>query len=82
MAALAENFDLLDFLSVWFANLDPWVSNTPDELKGFPSWTSAPLSARSDWQPEEQDRSQAIFHGVRQVADFTRTFPPAAAQIS
>jgi hypothetical protein len=44
---LAEDYGSLDFLSLWAANLDPLVPDTPDELKGFaswvPSWTATPL---------------------------------------
>jgi hypothetical protein len=45
--AIAQNYGSLDFLSFWAANLDPLVPNTPDVLKGFPSWvpswTATPL---------------------------------------
>jgi hypothetical protein len=44
---LARDYGSLDFLSLWAANLDPLVPNTPDELQGFaswvPSWTAIPL---------------------------------------
>jgi hypothetical protein len=44
---LASEYGSLDFLSLWSANLDPLVPDTPDELKGFaswvPSWTATPL---------------------------------------
>ncbi|KAK2012064.1 heterokaryon incompatibility protein [Colletotrichum eremochloae] len=36
--ALAQNFGSLDFLSLWSANLDVLLPNTPEELKSFPSW--------------------------------------------
>lgn len=48
---LARDFGSLDFLSLWSANLDHLVSDTPDEIiaSNFPSWvpsfTPWPLSA-------------------------------------
>ncbi|KAF2475901.1 heterokaryon incompatibility protein [Lindgomyces ingoldianus] len=48
-ASLADDFGSLDFLSLWSANLDELLPNTPQELKGFPSWvpswSATPLSA-------------------------------------
>ena len=35
---LARDYGSLDFLSLWSANLDPLLPNTPTELLGFPSW--------------------------------------------
>ncbi|KAK1978631.1 heterokaryon incompatibility protein [Colletotrichum cereale] len=47
--ALARNFGSLDFLSLWSANLDALLPNTPEDLKNFPSWvpsySNIPLSA-------------------------------------
>ncbi|KAF2847176.1 hypothetical protein T440DRAFT_510402 [Plenodomus tracheiphilus IPT5] len=37
-AMLAERYGSLDFLSLWSANLDDFLTKTPDELRGFPSW--------------------------------------------
>jgi hypothetical protein len=37
-ATLASDYGSLDFLSLWSANLDPLVPNTPAELLDFPSW--------------------------------------------
>lgn len=46
---LAQSYGSLDFLSLWTANLDELLPNTPPELKGFPSWVPSwsciPLSA-------------------------------------
>ncbi|KAF2735195.1 heterokaryon incompatibility protein [Polyplosphaeria fusca] len=46
---LAQQYGSLDFLSLWSANLDMRLPNTPKELKGLPSWvpswTATPLSA-------------------------------------
>ncbi|TQN68508.1 Heterokaryon incompatibility protein 6, OR allele [Colletotrichum shisoi] len=47
--SLARSFGSLDFLSLWSANLDLLLPNTPEELKNFPSWvpsfSGTPLSA-------------------------------------
>ncbi|GKT66157.1 heterokaryon incompatibility protein [Colletotrichum tofieldiae] len=47
--AMARGFGSLDFLSLWSANLDALLPNTPEELKNFPSWVPSysgiPLSA-------------------------------------
>jgi hypothetical protein len=48
-SALAQSFGSLDFLSMWSANLDDLLPNTPEDMKGLPSWvpswSAIPLSA-------------------------------------
>ncbi|KAI8934995.1 hypothetical protein NX059_008661 [Plenodomus lindquistii] len=40
-ATLAEKYGSLDFLSMWSANLDDFLPQTPGELRKFPSWVPA-----------------------------------------
>ncbi|OAL55801.1 heterokaryon incompatibility protein [Pyrenochaeta sp. DS3sAY3a] len=48
-ATLARQYGSLDFLSMWSANLDMILKNTPEELRGLPSWvpsfSATPLTA-------------------------------------
>ncbi|KAH7399368.1 heterokaryon incompatibility protein-domain-containing protein [Pyrenochaeta sp. MPI-SDFR-AT-0127] len=48
-ATIARDFGSLDFLSLWSANLDELMPDTPKQLLGLPSWTpsytSTPLTA-------------------------------------
>ncbi|KAJ4372265.1 hypothetical protein N0V83_004039 [Neocucurbitaria cava] len=48
-ATLARQYGCLDFLSLWSANLDDLMKDTPEELLGLPSWVpsfqATPLTA-------------------------------------
>ncbi|KAL6711855.1 hypothetical protein ACN47E_002898 [Coniothyrium glycines] len=48
-ATLARQYGSIDFLSMWSANLDEMLKDTPPELLGLPSWTPSfswlPLTA-------------------------------------
>ncbi|CAO2656816.1 Nn.00g056190.m01.CDS01 [Neocucurbitaria sp. VM-36] len=48
-ATIARQYGSLDFLSMWSANLDALLKDTPEELLGLPSWvpsfSATPLTA-------------------------------------
>lgn len=50
--AIARDYGSLDFLSLWAANLDPLVPDTPPEVLGLPSWVPSwtPWPAQAPWR--------------------------------